>query len=165
MLAVAAAVASAGIAQAQAGPPIAHPRGEGRGPGGRGGQGMGPERMLLKGITLSETQKSELKQLMDTQRAQTEQERGQGRGNFEALRTARANGDTATVRRLMEEQRTRMDTRRDQQVAAIRAILTSDQLATFDANVAEMKKRQAEMGPGMRGRGGPGGAGGRSARP
>jgi Spy/CpxP family protein refolding chaperone len=53
----------------------------------------------------------------------------------------------------MEQQRAQMDVRRDKQIAAIRGILTSDQYAQFDANVAELKKRAAERGPGMRGRG------------
>ena len=162
MFAAFAAVAGAGVARAQANPPANPPQHEGRGPGGRGGPGAGPQRMLLKGITLTDAQKNQLQQLMQAERQQSPKQGEAGRGNFEAIRTARQNGDTATANRLMAEQRVQMQARRDQQVAAIRGILTSDQVGQFDANVAEMKKHEAEMG-----RGGPGGRGGRGrgARP
>ena len=78
-----------------------------------------------------------------------------GRQDMEAIRAAREKGDSATAKQLMDAQRAKMDARRDEQVSAIRAILTGDQTAAFDANVAEMKKREAEG----RGRGGPGGRG------
>jgi protein CpxP len=162
MFAAFAAVASAGVARAQANPPANPPQHEGRGPGGRGGPGAGPQRILLKGITLTDAQKTQLQQLMQAEREQFQKQGDAGRGNFEAIRTTRQNGDTVTANRLMAEQRTQMQARRDQQVAAIRAILTSDQVAQFDANVAEMKKHEAERGPGS-----PGGRGGRGrgARP
>jgi periplasmic protein CpxP/Spy len=151
-----AAVVSASAAYAQsAGAPPAGAR-EGRGPGGRGGPG-GMDQMLLRGITLTDAQKSQLEQLRQADRAQMQAGGRQGGGDFEAIRTARQNGDTATANRLMAEQRQKMEVRRDQQVSAIRGILTGDQVAQLDANVAEMKKRQAEMGnrePGARGRGG-----------
>ncbi len=163
MFAAFAAVASAGVARAQANPPANPPQHAGRGPGGRGGPGAGPQRMLLKGITLTDAQKTQLHQLMQTEREQFQKQGNGARGgNFDAIRTARQNGDTATANRLMAEQRAQMQARRDQEAAAIRGILTSDQVAQFDANVAEMKKHEAQMGPG-----GPGGRGGRGrgARP
>jgi Spy/CpxP family protein refolding chaperone len=134
---------------------------------------MGADRALLKGITLSDAQKAQLKELRDTQRANMqangEANGAQGRGgaNFEAMRTARQNGDTATMRRLMQEQRTEMQARQMQQIAAMRGILTSDQLTQFDANVAEMKSHMGENGQmGLMGPGGMRGAGrGRGARP
>jgi Spy/CpxP family protein refolding chaperone len=164
MFAAFAAVAGAGVARAQANPPANPPKHEGRGPGGRGGPGAGPQRMLLKGITLTDAQKTQLQQLMQTEREQFEKQGGRA-GNFDAIRTARQNGDTATANRLMAEQRAQMQAHRDQQITAIRALLTGDQLTQFDANVAEMKKHEAQMGPG--GRGGPAGRGGRGrgARP
>ncbi len=165
LLAAFAAVAGASAVQAQAGSPPDRPRPEGRGAGGRGGMGgpgMGADRALLKGITLSDAQKAQLKTLRETERAKMEANGQQGRGgNMQAMQTARQNGDTATMRRLMQEQRGQMEARRNEQTSAIRGILTSDQVAQFDANVAEMKSRADQMGP----MGSRGGARGRGARP
>ncbi|HEY9229546.1 MAG TPA: Spy/CpxP family protein refolding chaperone, partial [Gemmatimonadaceae bacterium] len=133
--------------------------GAGRGPGrgAMGGPGMVMDRALLKDITLTDAQKTKLQQLRDAEREKIQKDGGRGAGgaDFEAIRDARERGDTATVRRLMGEQREKMDARRDEQITAIRALLNADQLTQFDANVAELKKRQSEMGPerGM-GRGG-----------
>jgi Spy/CpxP family protein refolding chaperone len=150
-------LAGATALSAQAGPP-AGGRVGGRGGPGRGG--MMADRALLANITLTDAQKAKLEEIRKAEREQMEAQRGQGpNADMEAMRTARQNGDTATVRRLMAEQRAKMDARRDTQIAAIRSILSSDQLATFDANVAEMKKREAEAPTGrMGGRG-------RGARP
>jgi Spy/CpxP family protein refolding chaperone len=161
LMAAFAAFASAGVAAAQQpGPPPG-----GRAPGGRGGPGGGMmmDRMLLRGITLTDAQQTQLKALHDAdqQKMQAERANGGGRQEMEAIRAAREKGDTATAKQLMDAQRVKMDARRDEQVAAIRGILSSDQMAAFDANVAEMKKREAEGG----GRGGFGGRGGRGPRP
>jgi Spy/CpxP family protein refolding chaperone len=112
------------------------------------------DRALLRGITLTDAQQTQLKALHDAEQQKMEAERasGQGRPGMEAIRAAREKGDTAAAKQLMDAQRARMNARRDEQVAAIRAILTGDQVAAFDANVAEMKKRDAEG----RGRGGRG---------
>jgi Spy/CpxP family protein refolding chaperone len=116
---------------------------------GRGGPGM-MQGMLLKGITLTDAQKAKLDTLREAQRTAMQAQRGQGRPDFEAIREAREKGDTATVARLMAEQRKTMEAHRDAQFAAIRAILTPDQQKQFDANVAEMKKHEGDMGHGMR---------------
>jgi Spy/CpxP family protein refolding chaperone len=146
-----AALAMAGVAQAQGtGAPAQHQhRAEGRGPMGRGGPGM-MQGMLLKGITLTDAQKAKLDTLRAAQRTAMQAQRGQGRPDFEAIRDAREKGDTATVNRLMAEQRKTMEAHRDAQFAAIRTILTAEQQKQFDANVAEMKKHPGDMGRGMR---------------
>jgi Spy/CpxP family protein refolding chaperone len=151
LVAAFAALTGATALHAQAGG--APPEGRGRGPGGRGGPGMMLDRQLLQSITLTDAQQAKLEELRKSERDQMEAQRGQGNPAFEAIREAREKGDTATARQLMEQQRAQMDVRRDKQIAAIRGILTSDQYAQFDANVAELKKREAERGPGMRGRG------------
>ena len=128
--------------------------GRGRGPGGRGGRGgMMMDNQLLQNITLSDAQKARLEDIHKAEREEMQAQRGQG-GNstFEEIRAAREKGDSAEVRQLMEKQRTEMMARREKQISAIRGILTSEPYAQFDANVAEMKKRDAERG-GMRGRG------------
>ena len=135
-------------------------RGMGRasGRGGPGGPAAMMDRFLFKDITLTDAQKAKLEEMRTAERDQMQAQAGRGRGgaDFEAIREARQKGDTATVARLLADQRLKMEARRDEHVAAIRAILNSDQVTQFDANVAEMKKREAEMpmGPGGR-RGGP----------
>ena len=155
LLATGVAVTGSGVVQAQGGPP--GPRGMGR--GGPGAPGMMLDRALFKGITLSDAQKAKLEELRTAEREKMQAEGGRGRGgeNFEAMRTARQNGDTATINRLMAEQRAKMDEQRDTRIATLRAILTSDQVAQFDANVAELEKRESEMGPRGGGRGRRGG--------
>ncbi len=160
ILAAFAAVTGASVVTAQGGPP----GGRGRGPEGRGGPGAMLDRGLLKGITLTDAQKEKLEDIRKAEREAMEAQSPDARqAEMKAIRDARQSGDTVTFNRLVAEQRARMDARRDKQIAAIRAILTGDQLATFDANVAEVKQRQAD-GPGFGGRGGPGGRG-RGQRP
>ena len=143
MLAAFAAITGATAVHAQ-GTPAEHPRGP-----GRGGQGM-MDSVLLKGISLTDSQKSQLTELRQTERAKMQAAGGaqQGRGDFQAIREAREKGDTVTANRLMAEQRTKMEARRDAQFAAIRGILTGDQQKQFDANVAEMKEHPMQRAPG-----------------
>jgi protein CpxP len=134
--ALALTLSAAGVASAQ-GVGADRPRdsqqdGVRRGPGG-------PEGMLLRGITLSADQQARVKALGDAQRQQWEAERAQ-RGNAGAQRER---GDTAG----MGARRAEMQQRRDQRIAALRAVLTPDQQVQFDKNVAEMKAR----GPGRGG--------------
>lgn len=154
MAAAFAVMASATAMHAQGNPP---------GGGRRGGMGMGMRGMmgpgmmdsaLFKGITLNDAQKAKLTQIREAERSKMQAEggRGGGRAEMDSIRAARERGDTATVQRLMAEQRARMDVRRDEQIAAIRGILSADQLPQFDANVDAMKKRAAEMGGRGRGR-------------
>jgi Spy/CpxP family protein refolding chaperone len=131
-LALALTLGSAGVAAAQGVGSPDRPRDsqqagdDRRGPGGRGGQ----EAMLLRGITLSADQQAQLKDLGDRQRQQRETERAQGgaaRGG---------NGDARAAR----------EQRRDQHIAAVRALLNADQRVQFDKNVTELKARMAERG-------------------
>jgi Spy/CpxP family protein refolding chaperone len=115
--------------------------------------GGGVDGMALRGITLTDAQKSRLEDLRKADRAEMQAGGRQGRPDIEAIRDARQKGDTATANRLMREERAKMEARRDEQLRDVRAILTGDQLPQFDANVAEMKKRQGEMGAGRGGRG------------
>jgi Spy/CpxP family protein refolding chaperone len=156
MFAAFAAMASVGTLKAQN---PDRPEGGRRGQGGPGRGGMMMGGALLRGITLTDAQKTQLAKIEADERAQMQAQRGQqqGRPDFEAIREAREKGDTATMNRLMREQRAKMDARRDAQVAAIRGILTADQQKQLDANVAEMKQREAQGGA----RGGMGARGGR----
>ncbi len=94
----------------------------GRGPRGR----FGRESLLLRGITLSESQKTRVAELGAQQRKQKD-----------AKRPNRERGDTAG----MGARRAEMQKRREQHVAAIRSVLDNGQRVQFDRNVAELKKR------------------------
>lgn len=119
---------------------------------GRGPRGGGPGRMLLKGITLSDAQKAQLKALREQERAQFDAQREQARTRMTEARALREKGDTAALRRLHEQSRTERQAQMDRQAGAIRGILTPAQRTQFDANVAEAKQRMAQRdGAGFRG--------------
>jgi Spy/CpxP family protein refolding chaperone len=157
------ALSVAGTAIAQQAPQA----GERPARGERGGQmdgrrQGGPDGLLLKDITLTEGQRTQIAQLRKTQRDQMEARREQGEKQRETLRTARERGDTAAVRQAMQQRRQVMEQERTQHVAAIRNLLTAEQRVQFDKNVAELKAREArraERGEGMgpRGKAGKGG--------
>src|SRR6478752_1709954 len=117
------------------------------GRGGRGGPGM-MEHALLKNITLTDAQKARLEQVQQSEHASMTADSGARRAAFDAMRKARQSGDTAAAKRLMLEQRTKMDQQFAAHSAAVRAVLTPDQQTQFDANVAEMKSRRGEFGRG-----------------
>lgn len=143
-----AALGAAGVAQAQGtGAPAPHQQGaEAHGRMGPGRGGMMMEQMLFKGITLSDVQKAKLDSLRQSERVAMQGQRGEGRGDFAAIREARQKGDTVTANKLMAEQRAKMEKERDAHLATLRAVLTADQQKQFDANVAEMKQHQGQWG-------------------
>lgn len=109
----------------------------------RHGEGFGA---LLKGITLTDAQKAQLKQLRQNERGAMQQGRSGGQADLrKQIQADRQRGDTVAARQLMAQARTQMEARRDQQIAAIRAILTPDQQAQFDKNVAQAKQRMAKF--------------------
>lgn len=135
------------------------------------GRRGGPDGFLLKDITLTEGQRTQIAQLGKTQRDAMKADREKNRAQFEELRAARERGDSAAVRKAFEARRATMQQAREQHVAAIRNILTTEQRVQFDKNVAEAKARMAQRGErvrgakGQRGQRGPrGGAHGPGAR-
>ena len=101
------------------------PEPQGKGEMRRGG-GMGG--MLLKDITLTDAQKEQIKTIREKYMPQ----------QMELRKAAQATGsspDEATRGKMMDLQA--------KQVADIRAVLTADQQAVFDKNLAEMKARMA----------------------
>jgi len=96
-------------------------QGEGRHGGGMGG-------MLLKDITLTDAQKAQVKTIRDKYVPQ----------QMELRKQAQAVGGAPD-----EATRTKMMDLQSKQAAEIRAILTADQQAQFDKNLAEMKERMA----------------------
>ena len=137
--------ASAGAQSTDRGQRPERPRGAQQDSLGRRGRG-GPERMLLRGITLSAEQQSKLADLQRREREQFDANRPRRadgpNGQNGAARPQRERGDTTG----MAARRADFEKRFDQRIAAVRNILTSDQRVQFDKNVAEMKARRAENG-------------------
>jgi Spy/CpxP family protein refolding chaperone len=118
MLAVALCAGIGSVASAQDQTPPAGQSGMRRG-GGMGG-------MLLKDITLTDAQKAQIKTIRDKYVPQ----------QMELRKAAQAVGgppDEATRTKMMDLQ--------TKQAAEIRAVLTADQQATFDKNLADIKAR------------------------
>ena len=118
-LAVALCAGMTSVAAAQGQP---EPGKQGQGEMRRGG-GMGG--MLLKDINLTDSQKDQVKTIREKYAPR----------QLELRKSMQATGvaDDAT--------RAKMEELRNQQAAEIRVILTADQQATFDRNLAEMKAR------------------------
>ena len=128
----------------------------------QGGPGMGADRALLRGITLSDAEKANLKAVQAKYATQLKAIREQYKPQNEQIRAARQRGDTAAVRALMRQntgERTQMQTLMQSERADLRAALTPENQAKFDANVATMKKRFAQHGGKGRFNGRPGESG------
>jgi protein CpxP len=156
-LGLAASLASLAVAQQPGGSPRDH---RGWGDKGQGAPGAamgrrGPGQELLKGLTLTESQKAQLKTLRESQRTAMQSQREQVKKQFDDARAARQKGDTATARAIMTKLQTQREQERANELAAIRNILTTDQRVQFDKNVAELKQREQKRGErfGQRGKG------------
>ena len=110
----------------QQGPP---PNGQMQGPM-RGGRGMDPERrveMMQRRLNLSDGQTAQVRQILKESVAQME--------------TIRGNAQLGP-----EDRRAQMMTLRQGEQARIRAVLTPDQQARFDAMQERMRERRADGG-------------------
>jgi Spy/CpxP family protein refolding chaperone len=121
--------------------------------GERGGFGGGDGR-LMKDLNLTDAQKTKIKAIHEKYQPQFRTLREQGRTQFESLRAARQKGDTsAAARQRFQQQReqfrTRADALRKQEQSEVRAVLTADQRAKWDAAAkqreARFKDRQDRM--------------------
>ena len=122
--------------------------------GAHGRMGMGPGRGmradagLLRGITLSDAEKANLKAVHEKYAPQMKTVREQFKPQREAMRAARQRGDTAAVRALMEKngpaERTAFQRIADAQRNDLRAALSPENRAKFDTNAAQMQKRMAK---------------------
>jgi hypothetical protein len=114
-------------------------------PGGPGD--VGAERALFRGITLSDAEKANLKAVRAKYATQMKAIRNQYKPQNEQIRAARQRGDTAAVRALMQQnsaERDQMQTLLKSERAELRAALTADNQAKFDANAAALQKRLAK---------------------
>ncbi|MDB4915469.1 MAG: protein of unknown function Spy-related protein [Gemmatimonadetes bacterium] len=125
-LALALTLGSAGVAAAQS----AHQPDQARAAqdsGRKHGPGRGRENLLLRGITLTSAQQTQLKTLAEAQRREFGGKRQQG--------DRPVRGDTTG----MGARRAEMEKHREQHIASVRAILDASQRAQLDKNIAEMK--------------------------
>ena len=137
----------AGVSQAQVATPQPLPdcpaAAQGRNHAGcamRGGKRMGRD------LNLTEAQKAQIKAIHQKYQAQYKPLRDQAKPFMTAARTARQKGDTASFRSNMERSRQIMQGSqaiRTREQAEIRAILTPDQQAKFDARAKAMSERRA----------------------
>jgi periplasmic protein CpxP/Spy len=149
-LGLALVVGAATAAAAQSQQPNARPdttqRDHRRWDGERGGRRGGPDGALLRGITLTDAQKTRLQALRKQQEPEMKKNREQFRAVMKEAREARERGDTTTARAKMTQVRSEMDRQRERQIAALRPILTPEQQKQLDANVAAWKERAAQGG-------------------
>ena len=106
---------------------------EGRGGRGPGGRGMGPMsgRGGLMGIQLNDNEKAAVKTINEKYRAELEQLREANKGTAPGQNPQLA----AQVKAIAERQE-----------AEVRAALTAEHQAQFDANIAKRKEMEAQMG-------------------
>lgn len=108
---------------------------------------------MLRGVTLSDAEKANLKTVRENAAKQAKALREQYKPQHDAMREARQRHDTAAVRALVEKaapEREAMKRLAETQRADIRAALTTENQAKFDANLAELQKKMAERPNGAR---------------
>jgi Spy/CpxP family protein refolding chaperone len=142
-------VGVAGVSAAQStGTPRRPDAGEFRrgGPGGRGGFG--------RDLNLTDAQKAQIKAIRQKYQPQNEALRTQAKPYMEAAKAARQKGDTVAFRSNMEKARqlSQNASFRTQEQAEIRAILTPEQQAKFDAH-AKDRAQGGHKGWGHKGKG------------
>ena len=115
---------------------------------GRGGFGGG-ERVLLKGITLSDAEKASLQNVRAKYRPQLQALRHQEKPQMEAARAARQRGDTAALRQIWQQDSPRREQAKQIMTAErndMRNALTPANQARFDANVKILERRATKHG-------------------
>ena len=111
----------------------------------RGGGG----REFGRDLNLTDAQKAQIKAIRAKYQPQNEALRAQSKPFMEAAKAARQKGDTVAFRTNIEKAHQVMQggqSFRTQQTAEIRAILTPDQRAKFDARQKSMAERGAKGG-------------------
>ena len=114
-----------------------------------GGRGFGPgamQKQLFKGITLSDAEKTNIKNVHTKYEAQMKALREQFKPQMQAAREARQKGDTAALRELWQKSAGQREQAKQLMLAErndLRSALTPANQATFDSNVAALQKRIA----------------------
>ena len=125
-----------------------HQRGDRRGPGGRDGFG--------RDLKLTDAQKAQIKAIRQKYQPQNDALRAQAKPFMDAARAARQKGDSAAFRSNMEKAHQIMQgaSFHTQERAEIRAILTPEQQAKFDAHEKD-RAQGRHKGWGRKGHGAP----------
>lgn len=142
-LALAGSAAVAGAQRGGMGPMRGPVMGRGGAPGGMAAV---IQRQLFRGITLTDTQKTQLRKLGDGGRTQMLALAKSAQADRQAMRTARENGDTVALkaaRQKLEGWSNRGIALRGQVLQSARGILTADQQKQFDGNRTRLQHRAA----------------------
>ncbi len=110
----------------------------------QGRRGPGGGREFGRDLNLTDAQKAQIKTIHAKYQPQNEALRNQAKPFMEAARAARQKGDTAAARSNMLKAHQVMQggqSTRTQEMAEVRAILTPDQQAKFDARQKSMAER------------------------
>ena len=127
--------------------------------GGQFRKGPGGDRGFGRDLNLTEAQKTQIKAIRTKYQPQNQALRDRAKPFMEAARTARQKGDSAGFRSNMEKAKQVMQSGQSihtQEQAEIRAILTADQQAKFDAHQKAASERRAKGGKKGWGHKGPG---------
>ncbi|MBA3656455.1 MAG: Spy/CpxP family protein refolding chaperone [Gemmatimonadaceae bacterium] len=124
-----------------------HGHGRGVRPGAQGRPGMqGMD--FMRGLNLTETQRTQVRAIHEKFQPQLKTIRERARTEFEATREARQRGDTAAVKASLQRSRQNIEsqtaTLHEQMFRETRAVLTAEQRAKIDAQLAERIKRLDE---------------------
>ena len=125
-----------------------------QGRGMRGGPGRG---QLLRGITLSDAEKTRVKAIRTKYQAETKTLRESLRPAMQEMRAARQKRDSVAVKAAWDrttDDRQKLQALMQRERADVRAALTPEHQKTFDANVKTLEQRRAEWskkGKGERG--------------
>jgi Spy/CpxP family protein refolding chaperone len=122
---------------------------------GRGGQRGGQHalRATLRGVNLSEAQRTQLRTIAERYRTERQGWRAEARKQWEAQRGQAAGRqpgaapDSATRaarQAFRTQQAERMRASMERELADVRGILTAEQRPTFDRNVAELRSRMQD---------------------
>jgi periplasmic protein CpxP/Spy len=138
-------VGGAAIAAAQQTTPTTPPRAHGQHM--RQGFGPGMRGHLFKGITLSDAEKSNLKNVQAKYAPQMKALREQFKPQMQAARAARQRGDTAALKTMWKNsaaQREQTKKLLEAERNDLRAALTPENQVKFDANVKQFEQRVAQ---------------------
>jgi protein CpxP len=108
---------------------------------------------LLKGITLSDAEKANVKAVQSKYASQMKALREQFKPQTQAARDARQRGDTAALRELWQKSAGQREQTKQLMLAEradLRGALTPANQTTFDANVAALDKRVAARANGAK---------------
>ena len=150
-----------GVAGVSAAQSSAAPKTRAEGQYRRGAGGARGERGFGRDLNLTDAQKTQIKAIRQKYQPQNQALRDRAKPFMEAARTARQKGDTVAFRSNMEKAQQVMQSGQSfhtQEQAEIRAILTADQQAKFDAHqkvAAEHRAKGGKKGWGHKRQGAP----------